>query len=113
MARYDEKVDIYSLGVTLFVLLTSSHPYTDPTENVDDERIWRERKLAGYVRWPAVDRCLSPAGQDLVRFILTRNPILRFTAAQCLGHCWFDPIRGEVARVFGDGSLAALKRTVP
>ncbi len=57
---------------------------------------------------------MSPAGQDLIRWMIQDNGKTRLSAAQCLAHCWFDPIRAEVAALpaFGrDRLLLSLART--
>jgi serine/threonine protein kinase len=96
MLPYDARVDIFSMGVVLFRLLTQKSPYGPDFNRIPPHKL-TERKVAGQVDWDAVDSLLSAAGQDLLRWMLLVNPQARFTASQCLSHCWFDPIREEVA----------------
>jgi calcium/calmodulin-dependent protein kinase I len=112
LARYSENVDVYSLGVTMFAVLTSGRlPYTEDTEDGTKQSVWVPRMMSRKVRWAPVDAVLSEAGRDLIRWMIHFNPETRFSAAQCLAHEWFDPIRAEANIVFdGDGVLLQMRR---
>jgi serine/threonine protein kinase len=99
--------------VTLFVLLALQYPYSNNADAVITDR-WRPAMEAGRVRWAEVSGKLGGGGggggMDLLRSMLVHDPSLRFTAAQCLAHRWFDDIRTEVKTVFRDDTLLSLRR---
>ncbi len=109
-APYDEKVDIFSLGVCLFFMVSMDYPFSTVTQ-ANNEDVWRPASLGGAVRWEVVNALLSTAGRDLLKWMLTPYPKLRLSAAQCLAHKWFDDIRQEVKVVLADDTLLSLKRT--
>jgi serine/threonine protein kinase len=89
-------VDMWALGVILFIMLTGCHPY-DIGGNATDEQIeariknrWytiplNNRKIAGH---------LSDSAKDLISKLMDRNPDRRLTAHQMLQHPW---VQGETA----------------
>ena len=105
---YNENVDIYSLGVTMFFIITFQYPYADNTG--PENNSWRDNLINGNIQWHLIDSLLSSSGKDLLRWMLQKNPTLRFSAEQCLSHRWFDPIREEVAVVFRDDTLRRYRR---
>eukprot|EP01054_Gregarina_sp_Poly1_P009394 Gregarina_sp_Poly_1__9393@NODE_587_length_7368_cov_122_746473_g453_i0_p2_GENE_NODE_587_length_7368_cov_122_746473_g453_i0NODE_587_length_7368_cov_122_746473_g453_i0_p2_ORF_typecomplete_len679_score123_54Pkinase/PF00069_25/5e65Pkinase_Tyr/PF07714_17/1_1e38EFhand_7/PF13499_6/0_0011EFhand_7/PF13499_6/3_4e10EFhand_7/PF13499_6/1_2e14EFhand_8/PF13833_6/0_0048EFhand_8/PF13833_6/6_1e05EFhand_8/PF13833_6/0_012EFhand_8/PF13833_6/1e08EFhand_6/PF13405_6/0_0011EFhand_6/PF13405_6/4_5e06EFhand_6/PF13405_6/2_2e len=90
--NYDERCDLFSVGVIMHQLLTGVHPYYIP--GMDDEKSV-ELKILETVpsmtgpEWTYV----SPAAKDLCRSLLRRNPLKRLTAREALSHPWFDQVR--------------------
>ncbi|GAA5961624.1 hypothetical protein JCM21900_002829 [Sporobolomyces salmonicolor] len=76
-----EEVDIWSLGVILYALLTGSLPFDD-----DDEGIMREMILKCEYDLPA---WLDEDAADLVRSILVLDPLCRASLKQILSHSFF------------------------
>lgn len=69
LASYTRKADVWSLGVTIYVLLAGSLPYSD-IEHVKSPRtgdIWRMLPIVG----------ISKAFSDLLQEMLTTDPFLR------------------------------------
>jgi serine/threonine protein kinase len=83
--RYTEKVDIWALGITLFVALTKKFPFH--SEDFEKEIIAGLPNLADDMR------NFSPQCRQLARGMLRANPNERLTAAEVLAHSWFDDVR--------------------
>lgn len=90
--EYDEKVDLFSIGVILYQLLTGKHPFYDP--QTDDEKSVRAKISAPEpVDFPAVEwDSVTAEALELTRKLLEKNPKKRLSAEQALQHKWIqDP----------------------
>ena len=87
---YDEKVDMWAFGVTLFAMLTQQMPFTNPDE---DRYAFQEQVLAGdWDREPFDARGCSETARDLIEHLLTVNPHERFSSEDALGHPFFQSV---------------------
>ena len=83
--RYDEKCDIWSCGVILFILLCGYPPFNGNT-NVDIfHAIQNQNPIFGGEEWEDI----TPEAKDLIKLMLKKNPNERLNAEQCLSHKWF------------------------
>jgi len=90
---YDEKADLFSIGIILCQLLTGWHPFYVPG---DDEQAVRAKITAQEpVEFPQETWApVSRDALDLSKQLLDRNAKTRFSAAQALSHIWFkDPAK--------------------
>ena len=85
MENYDEKVDMWSIGVMLFLLLSGSLPFLPPRLVEKAER--QDYEFSGKL-WSGV----SDAAKDLVVRLLVADPKKRYGVEQTLSHPW---ITGE------------------
>mmetsp|Transcript_139351 Transcript_139351/g.445630 ORF Transcript_139351/g.445630 Transcript_139351/m.445630 type:complete len:1345 (-) Transcript_139351:64-4098(-) len=83
-SKYDEKVDVFSLGVTLFFMLTADLPFSGPN-NMGTLRCTVDSRARLDVE---SFQCLSPSIKDLTRRMLKRIPESRPTAADALIVPW-------------------------
>lgn len=90
---YNEKCDIWSIGVILYILL-SGHP---PFNGENDEEIMRAVKRGNYhfkSTFPPTEgptwNNVSDAAKDLIRQMLAYDPEKRITAEQAYKHKWLD-----------------------
>ena len=83
--RYDEKCDVWSCGVILFILLCGYPPFNGNT-NVDIfHAIQNQNPIFGGEEWEDI----TPEAKDLIKLMLKKNPNERLSAEMCLKHKWF------------------------
>lgn len=99
---YNSKVDIFSLGVVIHILLSGKAPFFGRTV---EETLMKNRegqiKLAGKC-WTHI----SEEAKDFVRLITTLNPIDRPSAVEALHHKWIY----SNSRHYFDSLESSLKR---
>jgi calcium-dependent protein kinase len=80
---YDEKCDIWSAGVILYILLCGYPPFNGN----DDDEIFESIKKRKFVFPEAEWANISKEAKDLINKMLS-DPLTRLTAEQVLGHPW-------------------------
>lgn len=81
------KLDIWSLGVTLFMLVTQTEPFRVAL-NVDDRYnalVTKKRMRSVFSTWGVV---ASNPLLDMLESMLDSNPLQRPTAEELLNHTW-------------------------
>ncbi|KAH0733786.1 hypothetical protein KY285_009493 [Solanum tuberosum] len=82
--RYGPEVDIWSIGVMLYILLCGVPPFWAESENGIFNAILRGHVDFSSDPWPSI----SSGAKDLVRKMLNSDPSQRLTALQVLNHSW-------------------------
>eukprot|EP01105_Mastigella_eilhardi_P021033 TRINITY_DN5056_c0_g1_i1.p1 TRINITY_DN5056_c0_g1~~TRINITY_DN5056_c0_g1_i1.p1 ORF type:complete len:341 (-),score=109.28 TRINITY_DN5056_c0_g1_i1:79-1038(-) len=81
-SNYDNAVDMWSVGVITYILLTGCFPFWS-----DNVATLYKKIINGAYRWPSKPE-VSEGAKDLVSKLLERDPKKRLTAAECLRHPW-------------------------
>ena len=83
--RYDEKCDVWSCGVILYILLCGYPPFNG-NNNVDIfHAIQNQNPIFAGEEWEDI----TAEAKDLIKSMLKKNPSERLTADMCLKHKWF------------------------
>jgi len=83
---YGRAVDIWALGVVLYVLLSGIHPFQQEDEDAMLDNI-------EHARWKWLGRNwdkVSAEAKDLITQMLNPDPTARPSVDQCLQHAWFS-----------------------
>jgi len=88
--EYDKNVDIWSLGVIVYILL-----YGDPPFYSDRQGELLKLILDCNLNQLKYGDEVSEEGRDFVKHLLVKNPAERYTAEQCLKHSWLQKKRSK------------------
>lgn len=95
-AHLTPPVDMFSMGVIIYIMLTGAHPFDISGEATDEEMNKRVlRKIMPPLRNSPITAHLSESAIELIEKLLDYNPKTRMTALEMLNHPW---VRGETAR---------------
>jgi serine/threonine protein kinase len=86
-ACYTAKVDLWSVGVILFVVLAAYHPF-DPDGDASDAKLWSNICSGEFdFNDPAWDG-ISASAKDLIKNLIVVDPNKRFGTDELLNHPW-------------------------
>jgi len=81
--KYDSQCDVWSLGVSVFILLFGRFPFGG-----SDRKVKEQIKAGQYYVEPNDWKTISPAARDFLEKMLVVAPEKRMTAAMALAHPW-------------------------
>ncbi|KAG5608860.1 hypothetical protein H5410_020141 [Solanum commersonii] len=94
--EYNEKVDVWSAGVILYIMLSGVPPFYGETPTETFQAV-----LRGNLRFPTRNfRSVSSEAKDLLRKMICKDVSRRFSAEQVLRHPWV--INGGETRSMAD-----------
>eukprot|EP00928_Gymnodinium_smaydae_P067575 TRINITY_DN50574_c0_g1_i1.p1 TRINITY_DN50574_c0_g1~~TRINITY_DN50574_c0_g1_i1.p1 ORF type:complete len:599 (-),score=134.19 TRINITY_DN50574_c0_g1_i1:28-1596(-) len=82
---YNEKADMWSIGVIVYMLLTGSPPFHGSSDNEVLKKIQR-----GKLHQSSRFKKLSESARELVQAMLNIDPVRRLSAAEALRHRWLS-----------------------
>jgi calcium-dependent protein kinase len=82
--KYDEKCDIWSCGVIMYILLCGYPPFNGETDNEILNKIKTGKYVFPEEEWDNI----SDEAKDLISKMLEFNPGNRLSASDCLTHKW-------------------------
>lgn len=89
MEGYGKEVDLWSVGIILFLVLRAKLPFHDQTKNKIIARILRQNVQMVDSQWQKI----SNEAKDLIKKLLKKNPKSRITVEQAMLHPWFELLK--------------------
>jgi calcium-dependent protein kinase len=83
--NYDEKCDLWSCGVIMYILLSGRPPFSGD----DDREIMLKVRKGKYDLESEPFDTLSKSGLDLIKNLLEIDPQKRLSASEAIDHLWF------------------------
>ncbi|CAI5473886.1 unnamed protein product [Closterium sp. Yama58-4] len=83
---YNYEADVWSAGVTLYVMLSGVPPFWESSNRTLEEAIRKKKVVFKYWRWATV----SEEAKDLITRMLEKDPLDRITAREVLAHPWIQ-----------------------
>lgn len=84
--NYDEKCDVWSCGVIMYILLCGYPPFNGPNDKVIFQRVLDGKFTFADEDWSQ----MSSNAKDLIKSLLIYDPAKRISAEQALKHPWFS-----------------------
>lgn len=91
--NYDEKVDYWSAGVTLYYMLFGTPPFYD--SHLKRKVIYEKICQADYSFPELGFKNISNTAKNIIRRMLIKDPYKRLSARDALNDMWFIPIQRE------------------
>ena len=104
---YNEKCDLWSCGVIMYILLSGEPPFNDP--KADNEAIMKKVEKGKYDLTKGIWKTVSKEAKDLIKKLLTYKPEDRISAEDALQHPWIKEFKVEVDEEATSNALTCLK----
>lgn len=102
--EYNEKCDVWSIGVILYILLSGRPPFDGP----DDRSIIKKVSLGHFDFKGKEWKKISTEAQDFIASMLEFDPDKRITATAALNHAWIKD-KAKIQEADGAIQLSALQ----
>jgi serine/threonine protein kinase len=97
---------MWSIGVIIYILLGGYPPFHDEDQN----ELFKRIKAGVYEFHAEYWSSVSEEAKDLIRKLLTVNPLERLTAQQALGHPWLLSDEEKLSELALSGAQAEIKK---
>mmetsp|Transcript_29865 Transcript_29865/g.63948 ORF Transcript_29865/g.63948 Transcript_29865/m.63948 type:complete len:344 (+) Transcript_29865:382-1413(+) len=104
--KYDQRADMWSVGVILYILLGGYPPFIENTQR----ELFRKIKRGDYEFHEEYWGTVSKEARNLIKSLLTVDPKKRLTADQALENSWMRGDAESLAKKGLDKNLESLKR---
>jgi serine/threonine protein kinase len=95
LTRLDPSMDMFAIGVIIYIMLTGVHPFDISGQSTDEEMNHQVLSKKGPpLRHSTMTAHLSPSAIEVIENLIHWNPKKRLTAQEMLEHPW---VRGETA----------------
>ncbi len=103
--NYDEKCDIWSAGVILYIMLSGDPPFNGEDDNAIYRAISKKKYNFPYEQW----KNISKEAKDLISHMMC-DPDKRYTALQVLEHPWVVKEAPNAKDALKDLNVQTLKK---
>ena len=93
---YGKEVDLWSLGVIAYLMLSGSLPFDD---RESEEEIARKTVSEDPPYKGSIWKKISDEAKDFIKKLLVKNPEKRMNVKEALQHEWFRKFEGQVIQV--------------
>ncbi|CAD8076410.1 unnamed protein product [Paramecium sonneborni] len=101
--QYDYKVDMYSIGIIMIILLTGKEPFQGDYHQKVQQNYFGIIELSNI-------KNITDIGKDFLRRILQVNPQKRLNANQALYHYWFQMFKLAKPMLLQNNKGKSIKR---
>lgn len=97
--EYDEKIDIWSIGIMMYEMLVGENPFRITKEEELVKIVKDEIKIPSYLQ-------LSPQTSDFLNLCLQKDPQRRASIKELVNHPFFKKFqeKSEKAKIGGENS---------
>lgn len=106
---YNEKCDLWSCGVILFILLSGTPPFYGLCE----DEIYQKIIYGNYSFKNSIWTQVSPEGKDLIVKLLEVDQVKRLSAREAMEHPWFKRLENiKYTKEISDNNLLAIIKNI-
>ena len=109
--EYNEKCDLWSCGVIMYILLCGTPPFF----GINEEEIYRKILNCNFTFRHKIWNEISQEGKDLINNLLQLNPNKRLSAIDALNHPWFKLFNNEKInnkKLFNEKNLISIIKNI-
>lgn len=106
--KYNEKADIWSVGVILYMMLSLTKPFYGESKAVIQKKIIKGDFKFYSPRWEGI----SNSTKTFIETLLTKDPQKRLSAESALSHLWFNDFYPQSKRNASDETIKGVHESM-